>query len=209
MRVRIRGGFLCALLLSGTVFIQCPAPGAEKSEASSSDTPGFELATKHLSELLPVLKHLQKHSPRQYEKAIHELDRSAKRLNMIKQRDSKLFDISLRQWKMRGQVDLLKAKVRVKKSEPDQKAILQQLKALHDIELERLDRELALIDERLVVNEDRLRQTKQMIERGVEHRKKLYEERVRLESETIDERSHAYLRAIGNHKNDSGPRPTP
>jgi len=169
----------------------------------SEDSPGFELAKKHLNELLPVLKHLKNHSPQQYEKAMRDLDRSAKRLDSIKNRDSKLFDISVREWKTRGHVDLLKAKVRIKKSDVDQKEILQQLQLLRDIELERLERELAILDERIAANEERVRQTKQMIDRGAELRTKLNAQRLRLESETIDENSYVYLRAISGNKNDA------
>ena len=179
----------------------------QKSRSSSpvEDSPGFELAKKHLNELLPVLKHLKNHSPHQYEKAMRDLDRSAKRLDSIKNRDSKLFDISVREWKTRGHVDLLKAKVRIKKSDADQKEILQQLQLLRDIELERLERELAIVDERLVANEERIRLTKLMVDRGVELRKKLNDHRLRLESETIDENSYVYLRAISSgNKNDAG-----
>ena len=173
--------------------------------APSEDSPGFELAKKHLNELLPVLKHLKNHSPQQYEKAMRDLDRSAKRLDSIKNRDSKLFDISVREWRTRGHVDLLKAKVRIKKSDADQKEILQQLQLLRDIELERLERELAIVDERLVANEERIRLTKLMVDRGVELRKKLNDHRLRLESETIDENSYVYLRAISSgNKNDAG-----
>jgi len=172
--------------------------------APSEDSPGFELAKKHLNELLPVLKHLKNHSPQQYEKAMRDLDRSAKRLDSIKNRDSKLFDISVREWKTRGHVDLLKAKVRIKKSDVDQKEILQQLQLLRDIELERLERELAILDERIAANEERVRQTKQMIDRGTELRTKLNAQRLQLESETIDENSYVYLRATSGNKNDSG-----
>ena len=178
----------------------------QKSRSSSpvEDSPGFELAKKHLNELLPVLKHLKNHSPHQYEKAMRDLDRSAKRLDSIKNRDSKLFDISVREWKTRGHVDLLKAKVRIKKSDVDQKEILQQLQLLRDIELERLERELAILDERIAANEERVRQTKQMIDRGTELRTKLNAQRLQLESETIDENSYVYLRATSGNKNDSG-----
>jgi hypothetical protein len=182
------------------------SPVVEKKVRPASpaeNSPGLELAKTHFSELLPVLKHLRVHSPSQYEKAIRDLDRSAKRLESIKRRDSQLFDISLREWKTRGHIDLLKAKVRVKKSDFVQQEILQQLKILHGIELERLQRELVIIDERLVVHDDRVRQTKQLIDRGVVLRKKLTDERLRLESETIDENSQVYLRAIGHNKSDS------
>lgn len=169
----------------------------------SEDSPGFALAKEHLNELLPVLKHLKNHSPQQFEKAMRDLDRSAKRLDSIKNRDSKLFDISLREWKTRGHVDLLKAKVRIKKSDAAQDEILQQLQLLHNIELERIERELAIVDERLAANEERVRQTKQMIERGSELRKKLNDQRLRLESETIDKNSHIYLHAISGNKSNS------
>ena len=178
------------------------ASTVESAEEPVVESPGLMLASQHLQELLPLLDHLRVKSPQRYEKAIRELDRSAKKLESIKRRDAKLFDISLREWQTRGHIDLLKAKLQVKHSDQDQQAMLQSLQSLHDAELERTHRELALIYERKLVCEERIRQTQQLLDRDGVQRKQLEEQRIRLETESIDEQSTVYLKAIGTNKND-------
>ncbi|MGV3483901.1 MAG: hypothetical protein ACO1RT_05750 [Planctomycetaceae bacterium] len=163
---------------------------------------GLALAVRHLQELIPVLDHLREHSPPQYEKALRDLDRSAKRLESIKRRDAKLYEISLREWRIRGQIDLLKAKLRVKATDADQREMLQRLKTLRQAEKQRIERELVLIDEREAAYKDRIGQLSALIERGDSLREQLNDQLQRLESEPLDKNSASYLRAIGASKND-------
>lgn len=178
------------------------AEGRGDLAGSSSGAMGLELARHHFRDLLPVLDHLRVHSPQQYEKAIRDLDRSAKRLESIKRRDAKLFEISLREWQLRGQIDLLKATLRVKKSESGRQAMLRHLQSLRQAEQDRIERELVLIDEREVAYKDRIEQVEALIERNASLRKQLNEQRQRLEAEPIDIHSNVYLKAIGTNKND-------
>ncbi len=179
-------------------------PAAATSEPNVS--PGLELARAHLRELIPVLDHLRTHDAQQYDKAIRDLEKSAKRLESISRRDAKLYEISLREWKTRGHIDLLKAKLKVKHSIQDQQAMLERLQSLRDTELERVRRELVLMDERDANYQDRIRQLNLSLERGAALRQSLNEQRVRLESEPIDQNSYTYLKAIGAAKN-ALPRP--
>ena len=185
---------------------------ADKQNVDSLNEPsqsaGFELTRAHLRELMPVLDHLRTKSPQQYEKAIRDLDRSAKRLESIKRRDVKLFEISLREWQTRGQIDLLSAKLRVKKSERDQQVMLELLQSLRDTELERVQRELALVDEREVAYKDRIRQMNQFLVRSDSLRQHLNEQQEWLETAPIEQNSQVYLKAIGAGKNTTT-RPTP
>lgn len=169
---------------------------------STSESLGLELARRHLQELLPVLNHLRTHSPQQYEKAIRDLDRSAKKLESIRRRDAELYAISLREWQLRGQIDLLKARLRVKKSPAGQQEMLQRLQSLREAERDRIERELALIDEREAAYKERIEQIAALIRRGESLREQLSEQRQRLESESIDKNSTLYLKAIGAAKND-------
>ncbi len=175
---------------------------------NSTSLGGLLLANEYLSELVPVLEHLRKKSPDQYGKAIRDLDRAAKRLESIKRRDVKLFEIALKEWQTRGKVDLLKARLRVEKkakaNEPEMLALLQ---SLRNIELARVDREIELLDQRQIANQDRLRQTEQSIRRGEELRTQLTEHRQRLQDEPVSEVSPSYLRAMG--RNDSSRPATP
>ena len=170
-----------------------PASGAE----------GLALAKQHLRELIPVLDHLRDHSPEQYEKALRDLDRAAKRLESIRRRDPRLYEISLREWQARGQIDLLKAKLRVKKSAASQQEMLQHLHALRDAEVQRIERQLELIDEREAAYKERIGQLSGFIQRGAVLREQLIEQRQRLEAEPINKESNVYLKAIGAQKSGS------
>ncbi len=168
-----------------------------------AESAGLELAKQHLRELVPVLNHLKSNSPPQYEKAIRDLDRAAKKLDTIKRRDAKLFDIALREWKTRGQIDLLKAKFRVNKSDVDKQRMLDRLSSLQRTELERIDRELELLDQREVAAQERIQQSELSLRRGEELRRQLLAQQAVLRSQPIDETSPVYQHAINVNKSDS------
>lgn len=147
---------------------------------------GLELASAHLQELVPVLDQLKLNSSLQYEKAVRELDRASKRLNSIKRRDNKLYEISLREWKIRCQIDLLKAKLQVQKSAPDQERMFQRLKSLREIEIERVTRELSLLEIRAQAHTERIAQSRQMLDKGELRRQQLLKEKQALIDQSVD-----------------------
>lgn len=214
--------FAVVSLLTSTARCEAVSGGATSaiagSELSSGKTGvelreppsvvGLELANKHLRELLPLLDHLRVHSSAQYEKAIRDLDRSAKRLEAIHRRDHQLYEISLREWKTRCQIDLLKAKLQVQKSPQDEKRMLDRLRSLREIELERVMRELVLLEDRDRLYEERIRQSHESIERGELRRQQLLEQKQRLIEEPVERHSAVYLKAIHADKK-AIPRPAP
>jgi chromosome segregation ATPase len=177
-------------------------------EGSVDESIGLHLARTQFRELVPVLDHLRAKSPQQYERAVRDLERSAKKLDSIRRRDKKLFEIALREWKTRGQIDLLKAKLKVKASESDRKAVLEHLRTLRETELDRISRELALLDERDAAYKERMQQLNQVIKHGESLRSQLNEKRERLQSETIDQNSQVYLKAIGTVKSSQNRSPS-
>ncbi len=173
------------------------ANGVQETTSIAVESPGVALATQHLRGLLPVLRHLQRHSPPDYEKAIRDLDRAAKRLETIKRRDELLYRLSLSQWQVRGQLDLLKARVRVKDTAADRNAILERLKQLKQLEIRRIEREMELLTLREQDHRERIVQAQTAIERGHDLRMQWVEQHQRAVSERIDEQSPVYLDAIG------------
>lgn len=226
MNLPARSGVSIVLFFTNLIFVsgfaRCEAIGAgDVAEVSASDIPkvgveakvkkpsssdGLELAHKHLHELVPVLEHLRVHSSVQYEKAVRDLDRSAKSLEAIKKRDGVLYEISLREWKARCQIDLLKARLQVQKTPQNERQMLERLKSLREIELERLSRELVLLEDRNRLYEDRIRQSRQLIERGEMRKQLLLEQQHRLMEEPIERDSAVYLKAIHPDKK-ATPRP--
>lgn len=152
-------------------------PNRAKPKATAkplpNDSPGIRLAEKHMQELLPLIEHLQKRSPGQYEKAIRELDRSAKRLESLKKRDAQLFEIALEEWTTRTELQLTKAKLRVGKSAEGDQRIRDRQATLLDLQIKRLNRETELLSQRRANYEDRISQLNVQIERANELRAEL------------------------------------
>jgi hypothetical protein len=149
-----------------------------------NDSPGIRLAKKHMGELLPLIEHLRKRSPAQYEKAIRDLDRSAKRLESLRKRDAKLFEIALQEWTTRTELQLAKAKLRVGKSSGGSKKIRDHQTKLLDLQIQRLHRETELLSKRRANYEERVSQLNVQIERANELRLKLEKQKDELRSDT-------------------------
>lgn len=166
-------------------------PNRPKPKATTrslpNDSPGIRLAETHMQELLPLIEHLQKRSPGQYEKAIRELDRSAKRLESMKKRDAQLFEIALEEWTTRTELQLTKAKLRVGKSAEGNQRIRDRQATLLDLQIKRLNRETELLLQRRANYEDRISQLNSQIERANELRAKLERQKDELRSGNLSQ----------------------
>ncbi len=87
------------------------------------ESAAHQLVQNHLTELQEYLKRLRSNDPRQYEKAIAALGRSAKKLEASKARDERLFEIELETLKSQNAVDLLTAKLKVRDNDADRKKL--------------------------------------------------------------------------------------
>ncbi len=168
---------------------------APAGEASVS--PGMTLAQQYLSELLPVLAHLRDHEPEQYEKALRDLDRAAKRLEILQRRDTELYDVSLREWQTRGRIDLLKARLRVRQSDTDARQLLVQMRLLRTAEIQRMSRERELLSERETMMSQRAVQAQQAVEKTRRQIDELERQIEQLVAQPLEANSPAYLRALG------------
>jgi hypothetical protein len=167
-------------------------PDAPKPEApsetspASAGSPGIELAERHLPELLPVLGHLRDHEPQQYAKAIADLDRAAKRLEIQSRRGEQFFDAALRQWQSRGRVDLLKARVRVRPSEADSVRLKAAMKDYRESELARLKLERETLAERERMMTRRAEQATRAAERAAKQLAEIDRNIERVKAQRID-----------------------
>lgn len=123
-------------------------------------SPGLKLAQAKMRALVPLLENLKKRAPHQYEKAIRDLDRSAKRLESIRKRDEKLYELAAREWTLRSEAQLLKAKARVVKSNMDAEQWAQLEGAILEVQIARLEREIELSDAKKKGFEERLKHLK-------------------------------------------------
>lgn len=130
---------------------------SKDSDDATLTSPGVELAKSRVKELMPLLERLKKRAPHQYEKAIRDLDRSAKRLETIRKRDEKLFDAAMREWTTRSEIQLRKAKLHVAHTGADAEQLEQLQRKLIGIQIERLEREIELNDVKTKAYEERIK----------------------------------------------------
>jgi hypothetical protein len=173
------------------------ATNAGTSNTAPVGSSGLELAQRHLPQLLPLLNYLRTNEPAQYEKAVRDLDRAAKRLEAQQRRGDEFHDLALRQWQTRGRIDLLKAKLKVRPSDSDRKRLLVEMQLAREIEVERLRLESEALAERQRVLSARVTQAEVAVKRASEQMDELNQTIQRLSSQKIDADWPAYRRAAG------------
>ena len=133
--------------------------------SESSESSGLDLARQHLPELVPVLEYLRSKEPDRYRKAILDLDRAVKRLELQRRRGQAFFDVALRQWQARGKIDLIKARLKVRPTAKDRDSLLVEMSRVREIELERLELERESVRQRERIASQRLTQAAQVVDR--------------------------------------------
>lgn len=136
-----------------------PSPLADASKKASAkagplvdketESKALELVRAHLPELQEMLKRLRSQEPRQYDRAVRDLARSARRLEGAKSRDERLFDIEVKLLKAQSQVNLLTAKLKVRDSQPDRRRLRASLKRLNQLKIVRAQYDVKVFQERL------------------------------------------------------------
>ncbi len=108
-----------------------------------------QLVESHLPELKSVLEHLRSDDPRQYNLAIRDLAKSARRLEASKNRDHELYDIEVELLQAQSSVRLLTAKLKVRDDQADRVRLREAAGRLHQAELNRAKYELRVLQERI------------------------------------------------------------
>ena len=106
------------------------------------------LVQDHLPELKKLLENLKKENPRQYDAAIRDLAKSARRLTTIKNRDEEWFEIEVEMLKTQSSIKLLTAKLKVRDSQADRKLLRDTAKRLHQAELAKAQYNVRYLQER-------------------------------------------------------------
>lgn len=176
--------------------VSASARSAEASGRENRQTPGVRLARNHLPELLPVLKHLREHQPEQYERAVRDLDRAAKRLETQARRSEALHEASLKEWQSRSRIDLLKARLKVRRTDADRRQLVSEMQRLREVELERLAVERELLAEREQTMRARAAQLQQVIERLQRQIDDIDQRVVRLNRQSGEQEAAEVLRSL-------------
>lgn len=107
------------------------------------------LVKEHLPELEKLIERLRKDDPRQYDLAIRDLAKSARKLETAKNRDEALFEIEVEILKTQSQAKLLAGKLKVRDSESDRKLLRTVVERLHKAEVARSEYNVDYLKDRV------------------------------------------------------------
>ncbi|MBN73632.1 MAG: hypothetical protein CME32_30635 [Gimesia sp.] len=109
----------------------------------------LEFARSHHPELAELIERLKKHRPREYRRAVRDLDTTLTRLERFKHRDGERYRLTLERWEVDSRIRLLAARVSIKGSDADQAELKSLLKQRVDLQLELLQHEKKSAEKRL------------------------------------------------------------
>jgi hypothetical protein len=121
-----------------------PIPVDHQTEAKA-----LQLVQQHLPELNGVLKRLRADQSREYDRAIRDLAKSARKLETAKHRDERLYEIELELLKAQTEVNLLTAKLKVRDSRDHRKQLRVSAARLQQAQIARADYDVDLLRGRL------------------------------------------------------------
>jgi hypothetical protein len=108
-----------------------------------------ELAREHLPQLTSVLKQLKTDQPRQYERAVWDLARSAKKLHFAQKRDEQLFKVELELLKAETAANLLAARLTVRDNPNDRSTLREAVARLRTAKQTKMRYEIDMYQKRL------------------------------------------------------------
>ncbi len=126
-----------------------PTPKSPIPVDRNTEAIAIELVETHLPELDDVLKRLRGDRAREYDRAIRDLARSARKLELLKNRDERLYEIELELLKAQHQVNLLMAKLKVRDSQSDRGLLRTAARRLQQAQLTRADYDVEQFRQRL------------------------------------------------------------
>lgn len=132
-----------------------PKAGPEKEQKSSNavsakrEKLALEFARTHHPELADLIQRLKKRKPREYKRAIRDLDTTLTKLDRFKKRDGDRYRLTLERWEVDSRIRLLAARVSIMGSGDDQSELKTLLKQRIDLQLELLKHEKAMAEKRV------------------------------------------------------------
>lgn len=126
-----------------------PTPQSPIQVDRETESKSIGLVKAHLPELDDVLNRLRADQPRQYDRAIRDLAKSVRKLELAENRDEQLYEIELELLKAQTQVNLLTAKLKVRDSQSDRKKLRNSVARLHQAHLTRIQYDVELYRQRL------------------------------------------------------------
>jgi hypothetical protein len=155
----------CFPILAVCLFACCSVGNAqtkqlpEISAQRRAELIGF--VRKHHPAIRPLLVSLEKNRPTRFQIALRTLDRDVKNLQALEERAPERYKNLLEQWICKSKIELLSAKLALKKTDDQKAAIKKELKSLiakrHDLRVKLLAGDTALAKKRLIKLQDQLK----------------------------------------------------
>ncbi|QDU11155.1 hypothetical protein [Gimesia aquarii] len=98
----------------------------------------LEFAKQHHPELAKLIQRLKKHKPREYKRALRDLDNTRTKLERFKNRDTERYRLTLERWEVDSRIRLLAARVSVMGSATDKSKLKNLITKRVDLQLELL-----------------------------------------------------------------------
>ncbi len=108
-----------------------------------------DLVQSHLPELTSVLKQLRNVQPEAYERALRDLFKAARRLELAEKRDQRLFEIEVELLQAQYQASLLTARLKVRDSESDRRKLRNAAARLQQAQIRRTEYDVDVFRKRL------------------------------------------------------------
>lgn len=109
----------------------------------------IEFAQSHHPELARLIQRLKKHKPREYKRAIRDLDTTRTKLDRFKKRDNERYRLTLERWEVDSRIRLLSARVSVMGSSEDKTQLKDLVKKRIDLQLELLRHDQRMAEKRI------------------------------------------------------------
>jgi len=106
-------------------------------------------AKSHHPELANLIQRLKKHKPREYKRAIRDLDTTLTKLDRFKNRDGERYRLTLERWEIDSRIRLLAARVSVMGSSKDKSELKSLIKQRVDLQLELLRHDHKMAEKRI------------------------------------------------------------
>ncbi|NNE00667.1 MAG: hypothetical protein HKN47_25405 [Pirellulaceae bacterium] len=154
-----------------------------------------ELVQTHLPELTKLLDRLKQDDQRQYNLAIRDLAKSARRLDMAKNRDQEFYEIEVELLKTQSSIKLLTAKLKVRDNQADRESLRQAAQRFQDAELAKARYNIRMLKERV-------ERTEQLLATANKRLASIEDDR----QSHLEKKYTGFLRSAGRHSN-ADPKP--
>lgn len=151
------------------------------------------LVSSHLPSLKSVLARLRDDQPREYDRAVRDLARSARKLDSAKSRDERLYELELELLQAQTEATLLTAKLKVRDNAADRRRLKNAAVRLQQAQISRSEYDIAMYKQRLERTQQLLKAAEEKLAQKQQNR-----------DEAVEKSYSTMLRKAGRESGKSG-----